>query len=227
MTNVNTNNEQLPGILNRLVLPLILMAWVASPCGGQEAEQASTRLPDLWTAAKRGSLEEINDALASGAKINAQDTNGITPLCWTAMAGHKDATAALVEAGADVNGRNGDGATPLIAAAFLGRTKVIETLLENGAKIDVINDEGNGPLAVMEIHWETTAAKARALGIDADKYQVQQGRKKSAEVLREFGAVEESGSPIGLAVLAVLAGVVTWLTYRAKKKMNKSNPKNT
>ncbi len=218
MTTVKTNNYQLRGILNRPVQLLILIAWVASPCGGQEADRTSTRLPDLLTAAKRGSLEEIHNALASGAKINAQDANGITPLCWTAMSGHKDAVAALVEAGADVNGRNGDGATPLIAAAFLGRTKVVKTLLEHGARIDVINDEGNGPLAVMEIHWETTAYKARALGIDVDKYQVRLGRKESAEILREYGAVEERGSLIGLAVLAGVVGGVTWLIYRAKKK---------
>ena len=217
MTTVKTNNYQF-GILNRPFLLLILMAWGALPCGGQEADRTSTRLPDLWTAAKRGSLDEIHDALAGGAKINAQDKNGITPLCWSAMSGHKDAVADLVEAGADVNGCNSDGATPLIAAAFLGRTKVIETLLEHGARIDVINDEGDGPLAVMEIPWETTAAKARTLGIEVDKYQVRLGRKKSAEVLRELGTVEGSGSPIGLAVLAGIIGGATWLTYRAKKK---------
>ena len=90
--------------------------------------------------------------------------------------------------------------------------------MEHGARIDVINDEGNGPLAVMEIHWETTAYKARALGIDVDKYQVRLGRKESAEILREYGAVEERGSLIGLAVLAGVVGGVTWLIYRAKKK---------
>ncbi len=218
MTTVKTNNYQLRAILSRPVQLLILIAWVASPCGGQEADRTSTRLPDLWTAAKRGSLEEIHNALASGAKINAQDANGITPLCWAAMSGHKDAVAALVEAGADANGRNGDGATPLIAAAFLGRAEVIKTLLEHEAKVDVINDEGNGPLAVMEIHWNATAYKARALGIDVDKYQVRRGRKGSAEILRAYGAVEERGSLVGLAVLAGVVGGVTWLIYRAKKK---------
>lgn len=218
MTTVKTNNYQLRGILNSLVWLLILFASGVSPCDGQEADRTSIRPPDLWTAAKRGSIEEIHDALTSGAKINAQDANGITPLCWAAMSGHKDAVAALVEAGADVNGRNGDGATPLIAAAFLGRAEVIKTLLEHEAEVDVINDEGAGPLAVMEITWNTTGYKARALGIDVDKYQVRRGRKDSAEILREYGAVEERGSLIGLAVLAGVVGGVIWLIYRAKKK---------
>ena len=219
---MKTNNYQLLGVLNSPVWLLIILTSGVSPCVGQEADRTSIRPPDLWKAAKRGDPTEIHDALASGAKLNAQDdVHGITPLCWAAMSGHKDAVAALVEAGADVNGRNGDGATPLIAAAFLGRAEVIKMLLEHRARVDVVNGEGEGPLAVMEIHRNTTFHKARALGIDLDLYQLRRGRKGSAEILLANGAVEDTGSPLAFAVLVVIAGIVggvTWLIYRAKEK---------
>ena len=206
---------QLRGVLKPSRL-LILIAWVASPCCGQVA--GATRLPDLWTAAKRGDLEQIHDALTGGAKINAQDAHGVTPLSWAAMSGHNDAVGALVESGADVNSRNGDGATPLIGAAFFGRSEVVRTLLEHGAQVDVVNDEGEGPLVMP--HWNTTHYKARALGIEVDKYQVRRGRQDSTAILREHGAVEERGSPLAFAVLVVIVGVVggvTWLRYRGKR----------
>lgn len=212
--------QQLSGVLSPSARLLVLIAWVASPCGGQEAGHPSNRLPDLWTAVRHGDLKEIQAALASGAKINAQDdAHGITPLSWAAMSGNKDAVVFLIEAGADVNVRNSDGATPLIAAAFFGRSEVIKALLEHGARVDLVNDEGAGPLA-MDIHWNTTAHKARALGIDVDKYQVRQGRKDSTAILREHGAIEERGSPLAFAVLIVIAGIVggvAWLRYRAKR----------
>ena len=187
----------------------------------QEGDPTSNRLSDLSLAAKRGSLEKIHEALGQGEKLDAQDANGVTPLCWAAMSGHADCVAALVKAGADVNGRNGDGATPLIAAAFFGRSEVVKTLLEHGARIDVVNNEGKGPLAVTEIHWETTHAKAKKIVIDLVRYQVRQGRKDSAEILREYGAAEEPGSLIGLAVVTMIAGVVggvKWLSSGAEKK---------
>ncbi|MDE0937484.1 MAG: hypothetical protein OSA89_16315 [Mariniblastus sp.] len=53
--------------------------------------------------------------------------------------------------------------------------------LRGGSNYRSVNDGGGGPFAVMEIHWETTHAKAKPLGIDADRYQVRWGRKDSAE----------------------------------------------
>lgn len=207
--------------LSLLAQFLIVVAWVGAPCSGQEGDVTSTQIPDLWTAARHGALEQIDRALATGAKINAQDANGITPLSWAAMSAHKDAVVALVKAGADVNSRNGDGATPLIVAAFFGRSEVVRALLELGARVDAVNDEGENSLAVMEITWNTTGYRARSLGIELDKYQVRQGRNDSTAILREHGAIEEKGgSPLAFAVLVVIAGIVggaAWLRSRAEK----------
>ena len=50
----------------------------------------------------------IKRHVAAGAETNKQDDNGITPLCWAAMLGHKDGVEALLEQGADVDSRNQD-----------------------------------------------------------------------------------------------------------------------
>ena len=228
---MKANMHQLSSVLRSPARLLILIACVASPCGGQEADHPSDRLPDIWTAAKEGDLKEIHAALASGAKISAQDdAHGITPLSWAAMSGHKDVVVAMVEAGADVNARNSDGATPLIAAAFFGRSEVVKTLLKLGARVDVTNNEGESPLDVMEVHRNTTHAKARALGVEVDTYQFRRGRKASSAILREHGAIiEERGSPLAFAVIVVIGAgvcVVAWFLYRPGKSGDQFNPSN-
>ena len=72
--------------------------------------------------------------LALGAKVNAVDTDGDTPLFWTVYKGHPKCTKVLLAAGATVNHRNSDGRTPLdmtlrqYQAAIKVRAKIVKVL---------------------------------------------------------------------------------------------------
>ena len=78
--------------------------------------------------------------LESGAKVNAKDGYGRTPLHWAAEAGESDVVQLLVAAGADLNAAAEDGVTPLAALVeFLdndgeghGRVELAKLLLQGG-----------------------------------------------------------------------------------------------
>lgn len=59
---------------------------------------------------RNGSPEEIAEAIAKGAELNAQDSDGRTPLiCAAFLNRNPDVLLALLEAGADVNLTDSEG----------------------------------------------------------------------------------------------------------------------
>ena len=80
--------------------------------------------------------------LESGAKVNAVDTDGWTPLFWSISGGHLECTKVLLAAGAAVNHRRTDGRTPLdwalaqvhdYGSTKAARAKIVELLEAAGA----------------------------------------------------------------------------------------------
>ena len=79
----------------------------------------------------------------AGAKVDARDYKGKTPLHYAARNPYKEVAEALLSSGADVNARDNDGCTPLIvSAAFNSNAAVTELLLENGADLNVKDNRG-------------------------------------------------------------------------------------
>jgi len=90
----------------------------------------------IFGAAAQGNIEAVKEHLADGADLDAQDTDGDTPLHDAAMRDHKEITELLIDAGADVNAKDVNGKTPLDAAigAPRRRPKTIDLLRKHGGK---------------------------------------------------------------------------------------------
>jgi ankyrin repeat protein len=93
-----------------------------------------------------GSLQEINEAIAYGANVNAKGSSGVlrdyTPLMITT---NPEAIVALINAGADVNARDVLGNTPLM---YVSRSnpEAIRIFANAGADVNAKNDSGKTSL---------------------------------------------------------------------------------
>ncbi len=83
-----------------------------------------------------------------GAKFEAKNTNGQTPLIVATVTGSHNAAEVLLSKGADINGTDEfKGETALQFAAFSGRIEMVKLLLSRGADVNVNSgSEGATPL---------------------------------------------------------------------------------
>ncbi|MEX6690568.1 ankyrin repeat domain-containing protein [Danxiaibacter flavus] len=72
----------------------------------------------LFWAASKGNTEVIEYLISKGAKLNVEDSHGMTPISFAASSGQADTKVydALLRAGANVKERNNDGASLLLLA---------------------------------------------------------------------------------------------------------------
>lgn len=155
-------------------------------------------ITDHWTAAARGNVAALNRLIrAGGADLDAQDGMfGVTPLGWTAVKGHPEATRALLEAGADPDVIYRDGHVPLHTAAFFGRADVAALLIEHDADVNARNLTGETPLDAIRHDENITRFIAGALQVPFVWDEVVQGRGVVGELLRSKGAVSGLGVPL-------------------------------
>jgi cytohesin len=84
--------------------------------------------------------------LEAGARVDARDRPGNTPLHDAAVAGQLDAVKLLLAAGATIDAQDDRGRTPLHEAARKGRAEVAEFLINAGARPDLRDRLGQTPL---------------------------------------------------------------------------------
>ena len=103
---------------------------------------------NLLTAIRKGSISEINQAIQNGAKVNAKDNDGWTPLVFACdNKASKEVIELLIAKGAKVNAKDNDGWTPLmIACANKAPKEVIELLIAKGAKVNAKTNFRRTPL---------------------------------------------------------------------------------
>ena len=78
-------------------------------------------------------VEILNDMLAAGADVNANNYKGQICLMYTAQQGRYEASKLLIEKKADMNRKDNYGWTPLYYASWYNKTDIVNLLLENGA----------------------------------------------------------------------------------------------
>lgn len=78
-----------------------------------------------------------------GAKVNAIDKHGNTPLILAAGAADDKVLNALLIAGAEVNAANKEGQTALMEAAENDDLASVRLLLEHGAQVNAKNKDGD------------------------------------------------------------------------------------
>ncbi|TRY72087.1 hypothetical protein TCAL_12368 [Tigriopus californicus] len=100
----------------------------------------------LHIAAKQGRLDTVKFLIHEGAKINAMEKGGNTPLMLSATSGNPDVTNYLLDRGALADKENNKGETALMLAAKHGRLQTVKTLT---AQRVTLNKRGkNGKTAI-------------------------------------------------------------------------------
>lgn len=126
----------------------------SSPTGPWRAWWAEKHRQDerLWSAAGRGCLEELQEALRAVddggpmAEVNSQSLHRRTALHIAASGGHSDCVEALLNLGAYVDARTDMGLTPLHLAAGRGYMEPTRLLLDAGA--DALAEAEDGSLSL-------------------------------------------------------------------------------
>ena len=106
----------------------------------QDREALSRLLPTLrW----KGNRDTANALIAAGAKVDARDKQGKTPLHYAVGMGWTDTVNLLIAADAKVEERDRFGRTPLHHAAANGRAESIIALLDSGASAAARTESGD------------------------------------------------------------------------------------
>jgi hypothetical protein len=108
-----------------------------------------TSVTDLFSAAKAGDLEAVEDFLAIGKDPGEADAAGRTPLHAAAAYDRLEAGAELIKAGAPLDAADGEGNTPLHYAAGYGRPRLVELLVRSGANGAAENAKGQTPIELV------------------------------------------------------------------------------
>lgn len=103
---------------------------------------------DLHMAAKANDAGRVTALLASGADIDARDTDQRTALLAATQANAVDAARVLIEAGADVNAKDNILDTPFLYAGAEGRLEILRMILATG-KADLKDTNRYGGTALI------------------------------------------------------------------------------
>ena len=118
---------------------------------------------EIIRAAKKGDLAKVKGLLTTDAGlVNANDSDGSTPLHCATWKGHVETVAFLLSAGANVNAHNRNdhwGTTPLHAAAHANQTAIAKLLIEYGADVNARDMNGKTPMHHTTFHNAKAVAK--------------------------------------------------------------------
>ncbi len=118
-------------------------------CIDVEAKVGEYEMTCLMTAAYHGYLDICRLLIDKGAKVEAKNSHGGTPLHYASIRGHVEIVRLLCDRGADVEARDDTGEKPLYAAAWDGHISVVKELIEErNAEINARTGDGRTALWV-------------------------------------------------------------------------------
>ncbi|MBP7636016.1 ankyrin repeat domain-containing protein, partial [Candidatus Ozemobacteraceae bacterium] len=186
----------------------------------------------LHFAAGIGSLGIVNAFLEHGAKADAPDDYGWTPLHEACAQGHAEIVARFIATHANLEGVSKKHETALHLAAQHEVEPVVRLLLEAGANIEARNDHGETPLhgataignrSIMQLLLEAGAdVNARNLAGETPLHlAAQDGDVDVADLCLSFGAnpKEEDKQGKNFIQVAVRAGKRPFLEHFANLDM--------
>ncbi|KAK9415013.1 hypothetical protein SUNI508_10618 [Seiridium unicorne] len=114
-----------------------------------EAREARTWQTPLFAASVKGFHAIVSLLLAKGARVDAQDRDGRTPLLAMAINPNfksRGTVSLLADHGANLEAKDRIGRTPLLWAATNRNYDLANTLLEKGANVSAVNNRGRTAL---------------------------------------------------------------------------------
>lgn len=121
----------------------------------------------LHAAAHSGNLSEIKKLIATGAKIDARDPAGRTPLHVATYASHEDAVTALAKAGADMNALEHQAYDVVTIAAVANDYTMLDTVLNLGASAKNVTSPYDGTALIAAAHLGHFRVVERLIKADA------------------------------------------------------------
>ena len=136
------------------MLKALLLALVAATAQAQVAPTPSelAAYTGLFGAAAKGDAATIARLASSGAKVDARDGNGRTPLHVAAFMKQRDAMKALVDAGADPNALDADRYDAVTIAAVADDPATMEAALKLGNRPTNVTSRYDGTALIAAAH---------------------------------------------------------------------------
>ena len=113
----------------------------------------------LHNAAAQGHLRLAQRLLELGARVDAEDWNGVTPLIGAVAGGHRKVVELLLARGGNANALPHRAPTALICAIELGEPALVEVLLKAGASAALADAFGRTPLAAAALGGRSEIVK--------------------------------------------------------------------
>ncbi|CAM9973038.1 unnamed protein product [Ascophyllum nodosum] len=117
---------------------------------GQDNTEEWGASEEIFAAASEGNVERLETLVSGGARIDAKDDEGRTPLHFAADRGQAAVIFSLLALGAAVDPRDAEGMTPLAYAVACGHEKETDMLVRAGADINCADNDGCSPLSLAE-----------------------------------------------------------------------------
>ncbi|PJB73639.1 MAG: hypothetical protein CO093_00235 [Alphaproteobacteria bacterium CG_4_9_14_3_um_filter_47_13] len=142
----------MPSFINALLEPTppLLPSSEPSRIEAKDIEiKVDRKVARLLSAAYHGGTQTVNELIAAGADVNAQDGYGNTALMVAAKRANRAIVELLLNEGADVNLKNREGDTALAIAEWHGHTDIVRILREPNLPDANAKDE-NGMIALIK-----------------------------------------------------------------------------
>lgn len=107
---------------------------------------------NLTVAASLGYSIEIEKLIKKGAEIDAENSEGATPLYFAILNRKTEAVKTLISLGANVNQISFRGETPLLLSIFIKDLTIAEVLIRGGAEINYQNKAFVTPLHYASVY---------------------------------------------------------------------------